>query len=159
MDNGTPQDRRQAALASLAYAQEFARRQKHRKGWLTAAALLLFAASVAPAVWAISTRDWRVGVFWLVPAGLGLALLQWLLFYAKGSPTCPHCHQNITNCGAAYCHSCGQPLKGSPCARCGLDESWTAGFHSLGVRHPILHCPGCGVYLNSTFYRYEQEAG
>src|SRR6266852_4791332 len=154
MGSPSPQDRTQAALTRLAYAEEFSRRQKHRSGRVKAAAVVLFAVAVVPAVWAIFTRDWRAGLFWLVPAGLGLVLLQWLLFYSKGSPRCPHCSQDITNCCATYCHVCGEALKTRACPRCGLDQSWTAGFQSIGLREPILYCPGCGVYLNSTFYRY-----
>jgi hypothetical protein len=157
LGNPSPQDRAQGALARLAYAEEFSRRQRHRKGWVKAAAVALFAVAVVPAVWATFTRDWRVGLFWLVPAGLGLVLLQWLLRYSKGSPSCPHCHEDITNCHAAYCQLCGEALKTGICARCGVDQSWTAGFHSLALREPIRYCPGCGVYLNTTFYRYEHD--
>jgi hypothetical protein len=157
IDNQSPQERAQAALARFAYAEEFARRQNHRKGWAKAAAMVLFAVAVMPAVWAIFSSDWRVRLFWILPAGLGLVLLRWLRLYSKGSPRCPHCCQDITDCGAAYCHLCGEAAKGAVCARCGADESWTAGFQSVGLRQPILYCPGCGVYLNSTFYRYEQE--
>ena len=157
MGSPGPQDRAQTALAKLAYAEEFSRRQRHRKGWVRAAAVVLFAVAAVPAAWAMFTRDWRVGLFWLVPAGLGLALLKGLLLYSKGSPRCPHCQQDITNCGAAYCQLCGEVLKAGVCARCGLDHTWTAGFQSMSLREPILYCPGCGVYLNTTFYRYEQE--
>src|SRR2546423_612022 len=147
----------QSGSAPITYAQQFATRQRHRKVWVKAIALVLFAFVLVPAVWAIFSRDWRVRLFWLIPAALGLASLKMLLLYSKGSPYCPNCCLDITDCPAAFCHLCGEPLKGRVCNRCGADPSWTAGFQDLGLRQSILYCPACGVYLNTTFYRYERQ--
>src|SRR5947207_8618172 len=91
-----PQDRAQAALREFEYAQEFARRQQHRKTWVIVAALGLFAVCVLPAIWAIVTRDWKVRLFWFIPAAIGFSALKGLRRFSKGSPDCPHCQQNIT---------------------------------------------------------------
>ena len=145
-------------LARFSYAEEFAKRQQHHKAWVKAAASLLFALAVVPAVWALFSRNWMVRLGWIVPAGLGFVLLRALLLYSKGSPSCPHCRDDITNCSAAYCHGCGELLKQGLCPRCGLDRTWTAAFQPMTLREPILYCPGCGVYLNSTYYRYERDS-
>jgi hypothetical protein len=148
---------REQTLKQFAYAEEFARRQKHRKVWVKVAALALFALSVLPAIWAVLTKDWKVRLFWFIPAALGLLALKRLLRYSKGSPHCPHCQQDITNCCAGFCHACGLALHTIPCERCGRDPNWTAGLQDMGLRYPIIHCPGCGVRLNTNFYRYERD--
>src|SRR5262249_46820209 len=141
----------------LAHAEEFSRRQKHRKGWVYAAGFGLFAAIVAAALWGIFSSDWKARLLWFVPAAIGLFLLKRLLLASKGSPQCPSCRQDITNCGAGFCHACGQAIQTVPCQRCGADPNWTAGFQSVGLRQPIRHCPGCGAYLNTDFYRHELD--
>jgi hypothetical protein len=140
----------------LAYAQQVSTRQKRRKAWVYAAGIPLFVLLIA-AVWAAFSGDWRGRLLWLLPAAIALASLKWLRSYSKGCPNCPCCHNDITNCPAAFCHACGQPLSGVPCERCGADPNWTAAFQDIGLRQPIRHCPGCGVYLNTQFYRHELD--
>ena len=143
--------------APVTYAQQFASRQRHRKTWVIATAVALFALAVVPAVWAMFTRDWRVALFWMVPAGLGILLLKGLLRYSKGTPHCPNCQQNVTDCPAVFCHLCGATLKTRVCDHCGADPTWTAGFQDIGLRQHITFCPGCGVYLSTPFYRFEDQ--
>jgi len=94
-------------LARYACAEEFSKRQRQRKIWIKAAGGLLFGMVIVPTVWGAFSKDWRVRVLWFVPAGLGFLLLRALLVYSKGSPSCPHCHEDVTNCFAKHCHVCG----------------------------------------------------
>src|SRR4051794_37495378 len=100
--------------------------------WVNAVGFGLFTISIVPAVWAVLTGDWKPRLLWFVPALVGLSCLRGLRLYSKGSPNCPHCQRDITNCAAAFCHSCGQTLRASPCERCGADPNWTAGFQAFG---------------------------
>ena len=154
----TAEGKARTVLAKFSFAEEFAKRQRHRKGWVKAAAGLLFVLVVIPAVWAIFSRSWVVRLGWIIPAGLGLVLLRMLMLFSKGSYRCPQCREDITNCTAVYCHGCGQVLEARLCKRCGVDRTWTAAFDAMPLRDPILYCPGCGVYLNSPFYRGERDS-
>jgi len=129
---------------------------QHRRWWFWVLAGVLFGFAVLPAIWAIFGKGSLIRLLWILPAGLALTLLRWLARYSKGSPNCPHCREDITSCNATHCYVCGEKLDHGRCSRCGLDTTWTAGFETAGlVRQPIVFCPGCGVRLNSAFYRFE----
>jgi len=156
--SGSDEEKTRAALSRIGAAQEFARRQSFHKRWVVVAGLVSFCVALSPMVWAIAGRDWRPLPLLLLPAVLALMFLRALKRYAKGSPACPNCRQDVTNCAARFCHLCGRELRTSVCAHCGADPTWTAEFQPIGRQHqPILFCAGCGVYLNSPFYRFENE--
>src|SRR5207244_9227097 len=99
---------------------------------------LLFALAIVPAVSALFSRNWMVRLGLIVPAGLGFVLLRALLLYSKGSPSCPHCRDDITNCSPVFCHGCGEALNQRRCPRCSLDPTWTAAFQPMTLREPIV---------------------
>jgi len=143
------------ALTRLSYPEEFSKRR--RRPWVWVAALLLFALAVGPPLWAFLDRNSLFRTFWFIPSCIGLLLLRSLLLYSKGSVICPQCREDITTCFAAHCYACGEKLGQGRCAKCGLDSTWAAGFKPSVVREKIRYCPGCGVFLNSNFYRYEGQ--
>jgi hypothetical protein len=144
-------------LEKFAFSEVFSKRQRHRNRWGKMIAIILFAVAAAPAAWAIFSKDWRVRAFWFIPAGFGLFLLKWLSLYSKGSPCCPNCHQDVTNCRAVYCHFCGEFRKARACSRCGTEQDGALDSSVMISQKRILYCPGCGVLLNTLFYRYEAE--
>jgi hypothetical protein len=120
---------------------------------------VLLALTVGPPVWAYFAKGSLIRIFWFIPSGVGLVLLTGLLQYTKGSPICPQCHEDVTSCFAAHCQACGEKLARGRCARCGLDTTLAAGFSTGLIRQHIRHCPGCGVFLNTNFYRDEFLGG
>jgi hypothetical protein len=141
------------ALTRLSHAEGFSKRR--RRPWVWVTAIVLFALAVGPAIWAFFARGSLIRIFWFIPSCIGLLLLRALLLYCKGSAICPQCHEDITSCLAAFCHGCGEKLNQGRCGKCGLDTTWAAGFNQGLVREKIRYCPGCGVFLNSHFRRYE----
>lgn len=126
------------------------------------------------------TRPRHSPWLYLVAAGLGVAGVAGLTFFMRGnmgnyvwlflggiilykgfrawrisSPLCPHCHQNIRSCAVVHCWGCGQGLRHNRCSGCDLDTGWTGILRPFqkGNTHPMAHCPGCGVYLDSGLYR------
>jgi hypothetical protein len=153
VESNNPEKRIAEVLVRASYAEQFSRRR--RKPWVWIAAILLFALAVGPVIWAFFGKSSLPRIFWFIPSCIGLFLLRALLHYSKGSGICPQCHEDITSCLAAHCYACGEKLVGARCARCGTDSSWAAGFGSGVIRQQIRYCPGCGVFLNSNFYRDE----
>jgi hypothetical protein len=152
-ETNDPDKRIAEALTRFSYADESSKRR--RKPWVWVAAILLFALAVGPPIWAFLAKNSLLRIFWFIPSCFGLVLLRWLLLYTKGSSLCPQCHEDITSCLAAYCYGCGEKLGQGRCGRCGLDTTLAAGFSGGVIREPIRYCPGCGVFLNSSFYRDE----
>lgn len=155
----TSRDPEQRAQPSdkFAFSEVFSKRQRHQNRWVKIIAIVLFVVAAVPAVWAIFSKDWRVRLFWFVPAVFGLFLLRCLNLWSKGSPCCPNCRQDVTNCRAMYCHFCGEFHKARACPRCGTEEGGKLDSPVIIIQKPILYCPGCGVFLNTSFYRHEAE--
>ncbi|MGA2557695.1 MAG: ankyrin repeat domain-containing protein [Verrucomicrobiota bacterium] len=92
-------------------------------------------------------------------ACLTLALMAISCYRAwnRASPICPNCKRNITLCHADYCHVCGEILRNRRCQLCAVDNSWTGHlrpFGSAGNSRWIVHCPGCGVFLDTRVSRW-----
>lgn len=68
-------------------------------------------------------------------------------------PYCPGCGANVTTVSVMYCFRCGKPVRDGRCGRCNVDESWSA-LYPFRPAGPIVHCPNCGISLNSNFYRW-----
>lgn len=141
------------AVTRLSYAEEFSKRG--RKPWVWIAAILLVALAVGPPVWAFFAKGSLIRIFWFIPSCIGLLLLRGLLLYSKGPARCPQCHEDFTSCLAAYCYGCGEKLNQGRCGKCGLDTTWAGGLSQSPIRQKIRFCPGCGILLNTNFYRYE----
>jgi hypothetical protein len=152
-----PEKRIADALMRFSHAQEFSKR--HRKPWVWIVAVLLFALVVGPPIWAFFNKDSLLRILWIIPSSIGAFLLSALLLYAKGPARCPQCREDFTSCLASYCYGCGEKLNQRRCPKCGSDSSWAAGFNHGLVRQKIRFCPGCGVLVNSNFYRYEELGG
>jgi hypothetical protein len=141
------------ALTRFSYAEMFSKRR--RKPWIWITGVLLFAVAVGPPIWAFLGRNSLMRIFWFIPSCIALLLLRALLLYSKGSAICPQCREDISSCLAAYCYGCGDRLNQGRCGKCGLDTTWAAGFSQSPIRQKIRYCPGCGVFLNTNFHRYE----
>jgi hypothetical protein len=141
--------------AKFAYGDEFARRQ-HRGLRVYVIGIGLFLLIIAPTFLAFKDHDTPI-TMWLVPVSVGAIVLRLFLAWVKGSPLCPCCKKNIKVCAVDYCYGCGEAMSQGRCERCGVDLSMDILFRPLGAtsgnKRAITYCPGCGVWLNSTFRR------
>jgi predicted amidophosphoribosyltransferase len=84
------------------------------------------------------------------------ALFCWAAWH-RASPICPNCRRNIRTCPAAYCQVCGAPLNRKRCDQCCVDESFGGllfSYANIGNLRWIVHCPGCGVLLETKTRRW-----
>jgi ankyrin repeat protein len=138
-------------IRAVSSAEAFRRRDRP-DFWVYVAAYLVVACGLA----LLAQRLGGLPPLAILPAG-GLLALFCLAAWRRASPICPSCKQNIRTCVASCCHVCGRPLAGRACQHCAVDHSVLGLFlpyASAGNSRSIIHCPGCGVYLDSRVRRW-----
>ncbi len=153
----------------LAFARQFEEQQRRfRHVWLLP--IGGFGLVAISALWGYrsfefqSFQEWEWGwasLLWVLPLGLGTAVLIFHGRWTGRVARCTCCHKDIRNCHTSFCHRCGRALVAGRCSACRVDWTWREWVGSLmghgeevsGNYESIRHCPGCGAMLNSRFYR------
>ncbi len=144
--------RQEQLLRRYEYAEQF-RNRRRRPFWFY---LLIYSIGFSAPVVALMFHPGGIGGFWWPVMVVGILLASYYT-WMNAAPFCPNCKRNIVWTKAVHCHVCGEPLKGSRCDRCGVNQSWTLIFGSMnntGNRQRVSYCPACGAWLDSQCYRW-----
>lgn len=90
---------------------------------------------------------------------VGMYVFYWYRMWNRDMPICPNCKQDIRTCPAENCHVCGKPLRHGRCAECGVDQSWMRSIKPWTGGAKITFCPGCGIELSTSIYRFRDDLG
>ncbi|HSU54625.1 MAG TPA: ankyrin repeat domain-containing protein [Candidatus Dormibacteraeota bacterium] len=137
-------------VAPVSCAEEFRKRPRPFFWFLLIGQMLLITAMAFTIELPVSS--WVGILIILAPA----TFITW----KRSTPVCPNCRQNIRFCAAEFCHRCGRPLRHGRCNSCGVDNTWTGlliAFRHRGNWSWIVHCPGCGAFLDTMVSRWHSK--
>lgn len=137
------------AIRRLECAAQFRDRKRH-PFWFF---LLISALGLVLPVVLLFWHPGGINTLWIWPACGACALLAAYYAWLHASPICPNCKKNIIWARATHCHTCGDPLALAHCKCRPTKRSW---FFSplINTETRIIHCPCCGVWLNTHCYRF-----